>query len=109
MPVADVRTRLNNFKNKKYDPEVVDVFFQYLEETATAENIRPIIEIAWTQLREGMEIEEISYDGRVYLKNCIINDRMINSVTQLRIQKNVSPLIKIRLGVNDNFLTSADT
>jgi response regulator RpfG family c-di-GMP phosphodiesterase len=108
MPVADVRNRLNNFKGKKYDPEVVDVFFQYLEETATAENTRPIIEIAWTQLRAGMEIEEISYDDRIYLKNCIINDRMINSVIQLRIQNGITPLIKIRLGVDDSPLPAAD-
>jgi response regulator RpfG family c-di-GMP phosphodiesterase len=108
MPVTDVRKRLNDFKDKKYDPEVVDVFFQYLEETATAANTRPIVEIAWTQLREGMEVEEISYEDKVYLKNCIISERMINSVTQLRIQNGISPLIKIRLGVNDAPLPSAD-
>lgn len=108
MPVADVRKRFNDYKGKKYDPDVVDVFFQYLEETATAENTRPIVEIAWTQLRKGMEVEEISYDDKIYLKNCIINDRMINSVTQLRIQKGVSPLIKIRLGINDSLLPAAE-
>jgi response regulator RpfG family c-di-GMP phosphodiesterase len=108
MPVTDVRKRLNDFKDKKYDPEVVDVFFQYLEETATAANTRPIVEIAWTQLREGMEVEEISYEDKVYLKNCIISERMINSVTQLRIQNGISPLIKIRLGVNDSSLPAAD-
>jgi response regulator RpfG family c-di-GMP phosphodiesterase len=108
MPVSDVRKRFNDYKGKKYDPDVVDVFFHYLEETATAENTRPIVEIAWTQLREGMEVEEISYDDKIYLKNCIINDRMINSVIQLRIQKGISPLIKIRLGIKDSLLPAAE-
>ncbi|NOT12305.1 MAG: response regulator [Methylococcaceae bacterium] len=102
MPVAEVRKRLDSFKGKKYDPHVVDVFFQYLEESQTAENKRPIIEIAWTQLCPGMEIEEISYEGKVYLKDCLINDRMINSLNHLRAQNGISPVIKIRLGVNEN-------
>jgi len=105
MPVADVRKRLHDNKGKKYDPEVVDVFFKYLEESATSSNTRPIIEIAWTQLRVGMEIEEISYDDRIYLKDCIITERMLNNVTQLRIRNGIPPLIKIRLGVNDSPLS----
>ena len=106
MPVADVRKRLRDLKMKHYDPKVVDIFLQHLEEIATEDNTRPIIEISWTQLRAGMEIEEISYAGQIYLKNSIISERMVNSILNIRSNKGVSPLIKIRLGANDNFKTS---
>ena len=105
MPVADARKRLHDLKMKHYDPRVVDIFLQHLEEVATvADNARPIIEIAWTALRAGMEIEEISYDSQIYLKNCIISERMVGSILSLRANKGTSPLIKIRLGVNDKAL-----
>ncbi len=101
MPVADARKRLHDFKFKHYDPKIVDSFLQHLDEIAAADNTRPIIEISWTQLRAGMEVEEISYDGQVYLKNCILTERMVNSVLTLRENKGISPIIRIRLGAND--------
>jgi response regulator RpfG family c-di-GMP phosphodiesterase len=104
MPVVDVRKRLRDLKMKYYDPKVVDIFLQHLEEVATADNSRPIIEIAWTNLRAGMEIEEISYEDQIYLKNCIISERMVNSILKLRANKGTSPLIRIRLGENDSLL-----
>ena len=107
MPVETVRKRFNDYKGRKYDPSVVAVFFEYLDEVATSANTRPVIEIAWTQLRVGMEIDEISYDSRIYLKDCILTERMLNNVMHLRVQNGVSPLIKIRLGVNDNFLSNS--
>jgi len=106
MPVADVRKRLHDFKMKHYDPKVVDIFLRHLDEIAASDNTRPIIEISWTQLRAGMEVEEISYDGQVYLKNCILGERMVNSVLTLRENKGTSPLIRIRLGANDRPLLS---
>jgi hypothetical protein len=105
MPVVDVRKRLRNLKMKHYDPKVVDIFLQHLEEITTEDNTRPIIDISWTQLRAGMEIEEISYEGQIYLKNSIISERMVNSILNIRSNKGVSPLIRIRLGANDNFKT----
>ena len=101
MPVANVRKRLLDLKMKHYDPKVVDIFLQHLDEIATEGNTRPIIEISWTQLRPGMEIEEISYEGKAYLKDCIVSERMINSIFNLRANKGTSPLIRIRLGANN--------
>lgn len=104
IPAADVRKRLHDFKMKQYDPKVVDIFIQHLEETATVDvdHAKPVINISWTQLRAGMEIEEISYDGQTYLKNCVISEGMVNNILNFRATKGISPLIKIRLGANDN-------
>lgn len=101
MPIAEAKKLLFAHKSKQYDPDVVDIFLLHLEETATPDNVRPVIEISWTQLRPGMEVEEISYDGQVYLKNCTLTERMIDSVLTIKANKGTSPLIRIHLGVND--------
>ncbi|PPD04171.1 MAG: two-component system response regulator [Methylobacter sp.] len=102
LPTAEAQKQLSEHKSKHYDPDVVDAFLAYLKETRTEDNTRPVIEISWTQLRPGMEVEEISYDGQVYLKNCILTERMIDSILTLRANKGASPLIRIHLGANDN-------
>ena len=102
LPVAAARERLHDLKIKHYDPKVVDIFSQHLDEIATVDNTMPVISISWTQLRSGMEIEEISYEGQTYLKNCVISERMVNNVFNLRATKGMSPLIRIRLGSNAN-------
>jgi response regulator RpfG family c-di-GMP phosphodiesterase len=102
MPVIDARKRLRDLKMKHYDPKVVDIFLQHLEEITATDNTRPIIEISWTQLCAGMEIEEISYEDQVYLKNRIISESMVDRILNIRTNKGTSPLIRIRLGANDH-------
>jgi response regulator RpfG family c-di-GMP phosphodiesterase len=98
MPVMEVRKRLLGYKTKRYDPDVVDAFLQYLDESTPSINTRPVIEISWSQLEVGMETEEVSYDGQIYLKNCILTERMINSIINLHKNHGISPLIKVRIG-----------
>lgn len=105
MAVAEVKKRLLDFKMKHYDPTVVDIFLQHLEEIASTDNTRPIIEISLAQLRAGMEIAEISHEGHTYLKDCIISERMVRSILNLRANTGTSPLIRIYLGINDGFTT----
>ncbi|MFA5983109.1 MAG: HD domain-containing phosphohydrolase [Methylococcaceae bacterium] len=102
MPVNDAKNQLRECKGKQYDPNVVDLFLQFLADTTDKENTRPTLDISWTQLRPGMEVEEISYDGQVYLKNCTLTERMVDSILTLRANKGTPPLIRIRLGVNEN-------
>jgi response regulator RpfG family c-di-GMP phosphodiesterase len=98
MPVTKVRNYLLEHKAKIYDPEVVDVFLRHLDEDSPLTNDRPIIELSWTQLEVGMEIEEVSYEGQFYLKNCILTERLLNSIINLHKNQGISPLIKVRIG-----------
>ncbi len=97
MPASKAREHLQNFCIKIYDPEVVEVFLDYLDKSAAVNN-RPVIEIPLMKLRAGMEIEDISYEGRIYLKNCIIDENKLKNVLSLWTKGGVSPLIRIRLG-----------
>jgi response regulator RpfG family c-di-GMP phosphodiesterase len=98
MPVMDARKRLLDYKMKRYDPDVVDAFLQHLDESTPSINTRPVVEISWTQLEAGMDIKEVSFDGHIYLKNCIVTERMINSIINLHKNQGISPLIKVHIG-----------
>jgi response regulator RpfG family c-di-GMP phosphodiesterase len=98
MSVMEVRKYLLQQKIKYYDPEVVEEFLQHLDKNSQFTNDRPIIELSWTQLEVGMDIEEVSYEGQLYLKNCILTERMLNSIINLHRNQKISPLIKVRIG-----------
>jgi response regulator RpfG family c-di-GMP phosphodiesterase len=98
MSVTQARKHLLDYKTKHYDPEVVDAFLQHLGEGALPTHMRPVIEVSWTQLRVGMEIDEVSYDDKIYLRNCILTERMISSIINLHKNRGIAPLIKVRIG-----------
>jgi len=101
MSVEAVQKRLQAKKESLYDPDVVDAFFLVLEETQDDDdnNVRPIVDISWTQLEPGMEVAEIYYNDRVYLKNCILDKQKIHEIVALREKVGNKLVIKIRLGV----------
>jgi len=97
MSVSDVHDRLIAKKDIFYDPAVVDNFLLVLKET-TVETERPIVEMSWNQLEEGMEVAEIFYDDRIYLKDCFLNEKMIADIAALKEQIGNRLVIQIRLG-----------
>lgn len=74
LSVTDVKDRLVAKKGLFYDPLVVDNFLRVLEET-TVETERPIVEMRWNELEPGMEVAEIYYDDRMYLKDCFLDNK----------------------------------
>ncbi len=97
MSVIDVQNRLISKKGSFYDPQVVDTFLTVLEETKD-KTIRPIVEMSWTQLIPGMEVAEIYYDDRVFLKDCILEKKIIYDIVALREKVGDKLIVKIRLG-----------
>ncbi|CAA9892823.1 Hydrogenase transcriptional regulatory protein HupR1 [Candidatus Methylobacter favarea] len=106
MPVMEVRKHLLDYRDKHYDPNVVDAFLQHLGEGALPTNTRPVIEVSYTQLRVGMEIDTVSYDNKIYLRDCILTEQMINRIINLhknrknRKNRGIAPLIKVRIGAD---------
>lgn len=101
MTVADVIGRLKNKKGAFYDPDVVDAFLQVLTQMEK-QAARPVVEIAWSKLEPGMEIDEISYNGRMFLKDCIIDKAKIYEVISLREKVGDKLKVKVRLGDADH-------
>jgi response regulator RpfG family c-di-GMP phosphodiesterase len=97
MTVSDVLTRLKNKKSIFYDAIVVDAFLTVLSQMET-EACRPVVEISWTKLKPGMEIEEIRYEGRVFLKDCVLDKAKIYEIVQLRQKVGDKLEVKVRLG-----------
>jgi len=100
MTVADVNSRLINKKGSFYDPLIIDTFIAVLTEME-AQTIRPVVEISWTKLQPGMEVEEIRYDDRLFLKDCILDKAKIYDIVALREKVGDKLQIKVRLGEAD--------
>ncbi len=58
---------------------------------------RPVIEISWMQLKPGMEVKSIYFDDKLYIRNCIANRKIIESINELINKNGVNPTIKILL------------
>jgi len=54
-----------------------------------------LIEISWLQLKAGMEVVSIYFDDKPYLRNCILDQRKINMINELRENSGNNPVIKI--------------
>jgi len=114
-------------KESYYDPVIIDAFVKTLKEDPTVEveeeedlpvvrkswknsrllnngssqNVsvaRPIVDITWIQLKPGMEIISVYFEGKPYIRNCIADQKIINNIISLREHTGVSPTIKIHIG-----------
>jgi response regulator RpfG family c-di-GMP phosphodiesterase len=123
MTVNAAVIQLTSRRGSYYDPDIIDIFVKVLKETTVEEVTvetpeikkswknsrllggsdsfvveRPVIEISWMQLKIGMEIESIYFENKPYLKNCVVDQRIINNITALRENTGKSPVIKILMG-----------
>ena len=124
MSVSAAVIQLTSRRGNYYDPDIIDAFVKVLKETTAEEVVavetpeakkswknsrllggsdsfiveRPIIEITWVQLKIGMEIESVYFENKPYLKNCVVDQRIINNITALRENTGKNPVIKILMG-----------
>jgi len=122
MSVSAAISQLIGRKRIYYDPDIVDAFVKILRDTTTEEVVvelpalekswrnsklfgspsssmeRPVIEISWLQLKPGMEIESIYFEGKPYIRNCIIDAKTVLNINALRENTGKNPIIKIRVG-----------
>ncbi len=110
-------------KESYYDPDIVDAFITVLKDTIEDEAIedrpvlekswrnsrlrsepqnaavtRPIIEISWLQLKPGMEVDSVYFENKPYIRNCIVDQKIISNIISLRENTGKNPIIKIRMG-----------
>ncbi len=124
MSVTDTLGKLMALKGSYYDPNVIDTFIKVLKDTIpeqeeveetpvikkswknsklfggsdTAVVERPVIEISLMQLKVGMEIEIVYFENKPYLKNCIVDQKIINNIIALRENTGKDPVIKVLMG-----------
>jgi response regulator RpfG family c-di-GMP phosphodiesterase len=125
MSVSAAVIQLTSRKRSYYDPDVVDAFVQVLKETVVEEEVvveapelikkswrnsklmggsddfimeRPIVEISMAQLKPDMEIESVYFENKPYIRNCIIDQKIINNIKGLMENTGKAPVIKIRIG-----------
>ena len=124
MPVRAAISQLMTQKGSYYDPDIIDAFVKVLKDTTVevevevelpavkkswkssrltngSENVtvdRPVIEISWTQLKPGMEVESIFFGNKSYIRNSIVDQKMIHNIAALRENTGKIPVVKVRLG-----------
>lgn len=124
MSVSAAISQLMNRKESYYDPDVVDTFVKVLKDTTIEEEVvvelpvltkswknskllggsqkvtvaRPVIEISWTQLKPGMEVDSVYFENKPYIRNCIADQKIINNIATLRENTGEIPVVKIRMG-----------
>lgn len=98
MPIEQVKNHLLTQKGNDYDPDIVDGFLDILSHAERGDD-RPILEVSWTQLQEGMEIAEIFCNDILYLKDSLLTQKIINEIITLK-EHGRQLSIKIRLGKN---------
>ncbi len=121
MSVSAAISQLTMRKESYYDPDIVDAFVKELKDDIIVEEehsvlekswknsrlrsnqqnaavARPVIEISWLQLKPGMEIETVYFDNKPYIRNCIVDQKVINNIMSLRENSGKNPVIKIHMG-----------
>ncbi len=121
MSVSAAISQLTMRKESYYDPDIVDAFVKELKDDIIVEEehsviekswknsrlrsnqqnaavARPVIEISWLQLKPGMEIETVYFDDKPYIRNCIVDQKVINNIMSLRENSGKNPVIKIHMG-----------
>jgi response regulator RpfG family c-di-GMP phosphodiesterase len=123
MTVSAAISQLMTGKESHYDPDVIDAFVKVLKKYPTveeevelpvvrkswknsrlltkSENVtvaNPVIEISWLQLKPGMEVISVYCDGKPYLRNCILDQKIISNIVSLKEKIGINPVILIRMG-----------
>ncbi len=111
--------QLIEHKESYYDPEVIDAFIKaikidiapveaepvvkkswknsrLLTEPQNTQVTNPIVEISWLQLKIGMELESVYFDNKIYVRNCIADEKVIGVINALRQNTGKNPTIRIR-------------
>ncbi len=79
---------INNEKSWK-NSEILNISKGYAIE-------KPILEISILSLKPGMVIESIEFNDKPYLRNCIIDQKIINNIKSVKENTGNDPIIKIR-------------
>lgn len=126
MTVNEGISQLIDRKQSYYDPDVVETFVKMLKDTSFEQKFpeypelpaikkswknsllksvkknvifeRPLIEISWIQLKPGMELESVYFGNKPYLKNCTVDQKIINNISSLRETIGQNPVIKVLMG-----------
>lgn len=57
----------------------------------------PLTEISLAQLKSGMKIESVSFDDHIYIKNCTVSQKIIDTIYSRKENTGKNPIITIRL------------
>lgn len=124
MSVNTALSQLVDRKGSYYDPDVIDALGKILKDTTLEEDVvvklpevkkswkssfihdksrekkftalRSVVEISWPQLKIGMDIESVYFGDKPYIRNCVVDKKIISDILSISERINKDPIIKIR-------------
>ncbi len=101
-----------------YDPDVVNAFLDVIKEEIDIVDNLPILNKSWkrsqlwdtsesrslaslvidiplNKLKLGMKIESVYFDNKPYIKNCIVDEKILKNIMSLTENTGTEPLIKV--------------
>ena len=125
MSVSAAIDQLIERKGSYYDPDIVDALINVLQDSIAEESVamerpevkkswksgslrnkqkakkfaelRQIVEIPWPQLRVGMALDSVYFGDKPYIRNCVVDKKIIGDIFSLSERTGKDPIIKIRL------------
>jgi len=76
-------SKLERFKEKDYDPEIVKLFIN-IASGGPYKTQHIIVDADWYNLREGMHVVEVKHAGTTFLKNQILTKDNLEHIKELR-------------------------
>jgi hypothetical protein len=125
MSVSAAIGQLIERKGSYYDPDIVDALINVLQDSIAEESVamerpevkkswksgslrnkqkakkfaelRQIVEVPWPQLRVGMALDSVYFGDKPYIRNCVVDKKIIGDIFSLSERTGKDPIIKIRL------------
>jgi response regulator RpfG family c-di-GMP phosphodiesterase len=95
MTATEAQKQLRRMSGKKYDPRVVDALMQLVGQVSD-QDFRPVVDACLLDLTPGMEIVKIICDGRVFLRNTVLTDEMLEEIEELQKSSDTALTIRVR-------------
>jgi len=90
----DTFKRLIRFKGQYYDPEVLELFINIVT-GKPYKTQKLVMDIEWFKVQPGMQIVEVRYKDRVFVKDAVATDKMIERIKEY--EENFGSALKIKV------------
>lgn len=97
--VAETQRLLVRGRESYYDPQVVDLFLDAVVGRLRKSPYWVVVSVLPCQLREGMEVEDVTYKDKIYLKGGTLDKAYIDEILRLRDEVGMHLHIRVKVRI----------
>lgn len=92
---ADAQNYVLHWSGSHYDPKIAETYLDIFGRVKK-NSYRPVVEVLPCQLMEGMDIVDVTHQGKVYLQGGVLDQGYIEKIMALRDELGIHLKIRIR-------------